>query len=65
MTRFTIGNLDQQLYAQLRVAADCHSRSMEEEVRRILTKALAGGLGTRISSRFGADTGVDLELPSR
>jgi len=65
MASFTIGNLDHQFYEQLRIAADSNGRSVEEEARLILTNALAGGLGTRISNRFGADAGVELELPSR
>ena len=50
MASFTIGNLDHQLYEQLRIAADSNGRSVEEEARLILTNALAGGLGTRISN---------------
>ncbi|WP_342214943.1 FitA-like ribbon-helix-helix domain-containing protein [Pseudomonas sp. TH41] len=46
-----MGNLEHQLYEQLRIAADRNGRSMEEEARLI--------------RRFGADTGVELELPSR
>lgn len=70
MATLTIRNLDEELKARLRVEAAVHGNSMEEEVRCILRKALIGstsakGLGTRISQRFQAVNGVDLELPSR
>jgi hypothetical protein len=43
---------------------------MEEEARLILGRALetvdrAGGLGSRIRSRFSASDGVELDLPAR
>jgi plasmid stability protein len=70
MASLTIRNLDEELKARLRVEAAVHGNSMEEEVRCILRKALTGapsakGLGSRISARFKAVNGVDLELPPR
>jgi plasmid stability protein len=70
MASITIRNLDDDLKARLRVVAASHGRSMEEEVRVILSQALAqpekrGGLGSRIHSRFAALGGADLELPAR
>lgn len=70
MASITIRNLDDDLKAQLRVVAASHGRSMEEEARVIIRQALsrsstAGGLGSRIHSRFAAAEGVDLELPER
>ena len=70
MASLTIRNLDEELKARLRVEAAIHGNSMEEEVRCILRKALiaspsAKGLGSRISQRFQAVQGVELELPAR
>ncbi|WP_426235645.1 FitA-like ribbon-helix-helix domain-containing protein [Pseudomonas sp. TWP3-2] len=69
MTSITI-RLDEQIKEQLRIAAADSGHSMEEEARLILERALAtddrfGGLGTRISNRFGAMGGVELDLPAR
>lgn len=70
MASITIRNLDDDLKARLRVVAASHGRSMEEEVRVILSQALSqqekrGGLGTRIHNRFAALGGADIELPAR
>lgn len=70
MASITIRNLDDQIKERLRIAAAHNGHSMEEEARLILGKALAtvaraGGLGSRIHSRFSASGGVDLDLPSR
>ncbi|WP_342245210.1 FitA-like ribbon-helix-helix domain-containing protein [Pseudomonas sp. OTU5201] len=70
MASITIRNLDDDLKARLRVVAASHGRSMEEEVRVILSEALAkqnkpSGMGTRIHARFAPMGGVDLELPPR
>ena len=66
MSTLTIPNLDDELKARLRVAAALHERSMEEEVRVILRRALSkpaatGGLGSRIHQRFATEGGVDIE----
>jgi plasmid stability protein len=70
MASITIRNLDDDLKARLRVVAASHGRSMEEEVRVILSEALAkqnkpSGMGTRIHELFAPMGGVDLELPPR
>jgi plasmid stability protein len=70
MASITIRNLDDQIKEQLRIAAAHNGHSMEEEARLILGKALAtvtqaGGLGSRIRSRFRASGGVELDLPLR
>jgi len=54
----------------LRVRAAERGRSMEAEVREILTSAVGGrrqprGLGSVIRDRFAALGGVDLPIPSR
>lgn len=70
MANMTIRDLDDALKARLRVRAARNGRSMEAEVRAILSEALAendgrGGLGSRIHERFAAVGGVELELPRR
>lgn len=70
MASITIRNLDDDLKAQLRVVAASHGRSMEEEARVIIRRAMAqadsrGGVGSRIHARFAQHGGVDLELPAR
>ncbi|WP_048308836.1 plasmid stabilization protein [Halomonas sp. PR-M31] len=69
MASITIRNLDEQLKAQLRMAAARHGHSMEEEARIILRGALnqtsTTGLGTRIRERFADAGGIELDLPSR
>lgn len=69
MASITIRNLDDQLMAELRLAAARHGHSMEEEVRIILRKTLTrpkpDGLGSRIRDRVAAMGGVDLDIPDR
>ena len=70
MATLTIRNLDEDLKARLRVAAASNDRSMEEEVRVILRRALSvpaqqAGLGQRIHERFAALGLSELALPSR
>jgi antitoxin FitA len=53
----TVRNLDDAVKAQLRVLAAQHGWAVEEEVRRILTRATLGEastalLGNRIHARF-------------
>ena len=66
MATITIRNLDETTKANLRLQAARHGRSMEEEVRQILRKAVnpaapSEGLGTHLQHRFGALGGVELE----
>ena len=65
----TIRGLDPETHARLRIEAARHGRSMEAEVRAILTERLAPdsaerGLGSRIHARF-ADLEGELQLPDR
>ena len=68
MAQFVVRNLDEEVKAALKRRARAHGWSMEEEVRRILRRAVnepsaeATGLGTRISARF-ADVELDEPLP--
>lgn len=70
MASITIRNLDDHLKHRLRVQAAEHGRSMEEEARDILRKAVGKptptvNLGETIHRRFAALGGVELELPPR
>jgi plasmid stability protein len=63
MAAFSVRNLEDTVYEQLRLRAAGHGVSMEEEVRRILRAAVAppdriGDLATEI---FG-EQGVELEI---
>lgn len=70
MAAVSIRDLDEQVKERLRVRAAQHGRSMEAEIRVILTEAVDDppdgiGLGQALISRFGALGGVDLEIPPR
>ena len=65
MASLTIRNLEDDTKERLRIRAARHGRSMEEEARLILRRAVGGmsGPDVWILSRklFGGDGGVDLE----
>jgi len=71
MASILIRKVDETTKKRLRVRAATHGRSMEEEAREILKKALSGptprkqvGLGTAIRQIFAPLGGVDLpEIP--
>ena len=70
MASITIRNLDDEVKTLLRVQAARHHRSMEEEARVILRKAVGRTPSSRnlaeiTRSWFGPENGVDLELPPR
>jgi plasmid stability protein len=69
MATITIRNLDEETKNKIRVSAARHGHSMEEEVRRILNRAVnqndETGLGTFISEQFQAIGGIELEIPPR
>ena len=70
MAAVSIRDLDDQVKERLRVRAARHGRSMEAEIRAILTEAVSEprsseGLFTALLERFGDIGGVELELPSR
>jgi antitoxin FitA len=69
MATLTIRGLDPETHARLRIEAARNGRSMEAEVRAILTERLAPsaaerGLGSRIHARFAGLEG-ELQLPDR
>ena len=64
----TIRRLDPAVKERLRVRAARHGRSMEEEVRRILSEALQPeptNAFDRLRRHFADIGGVELELPPR
>ena len=69
MAAVSIRDLDDRVKERLRVRAAQHGRSMEAEIRAILTAAVSEGeevgLGRALLARFGALGGVELEAPPR
>lgn len=71
MTNLTIHNIDESIANNLRVLAQQHGQTIEEEVRQILRQAFSDashetiGLGSKISQRFTEIGGVELPQPTR
>jgi plasmid stability protein len=72
MATLTIRNLDETVKRRLQVRAALNGRSMEAEVREVLSDLVASGpaaprqgLGTAIHKRFAALGGVELAIPPR
>ena len=70
MAALTVRGLDDGVRERLRVRAARHGRSMEAEIRAILTDSVTDadneqGLFSALVDRFGELGGVDLELPPR
>ena len=70
MAALSIRDLDDRVKDRLRVRAAQHGRSMEAEVRAILSAAVREpprheGLAEALLSRFSTMGGVDLDLPDR
>ena len=70
MAAVSIRDLDDQVRERLRIRAAQHGRSMEAEIRAILTAAVSeppstAGFARALLARFGALGGVDLDLPPR
>ena len=70
MATLTIHNVDAAVKERLRVRAARHGRSMEAEIRSILSEAVVDdrdrpepNLAEAIRRRFAPLGGVDLELP--
>ncbi|MFA7241181.1 MAG: plasmid stabilization protein [Sulfuricellaceae bacterium] len=68
MSQFVVRNIEEGVKAGLKRRAALHGWSMEEEVRRILRKAMLADsavsipLGSRIAARFAGD-GIVEDLP--
>lgn len=68
MANLSIRKLDDNTYKNLCEQARFHGISMEEEARRIITLAVAPKTPNIIEvflKNFGAQNGVDLDLPTR
>lgn len=69
MASVSIRDLDDGVRDRLRVQAARNGRSMEAEIRAILTEAVSqpepADLFTALLDRFGAAGGVDLPAPAR
>jgi plasmid stability protein len=70
MSAVSIRNLDDQVKERLRLRAARHGRSMEAEMRAILTDAVQEpgedrGLFQTLLDKFSKLGGVDLEIPAR
>lgn len=70
MASITIRNLDDAVKTRLRIQASTNGRSMEEEARLILRKAVERkpgptNLASAIRARFAPLGGVELDIPAR
>ena len=70
MAAISIRGLDDKVRERLRIRAAANGRSMEAEVRAILTEAVSAaddtqGLLATLLERMGEIGGVDLDLPER
>lgn len=71
MAALSIRDLDDSVKEKLRLRAARHGRSMEAEIRLILTAAAAEDerprtdLFSALTERFGQLGGVDLDVPAR
>lgn len=70
MASITIRNLDGDVKRRLRVRAAEHGRSMEEEAREILRRAVggprtSGDLAAAIRARVAPFGGAEVEIPPR
>lgn len=71
MAAISVRDLDEDVAIRLKVRAVRHGRSMEAEVRAILTEAVAAvddeqfNLAQAVRERFVAIGGVDLDVPAR
>ncbi|MBQ1017276.1 Arc family DNA-binding protein [Micromonospora sp. D93] len=70
MAALSIRDLDDTVKEKLRIRAARHGRSMEAEIRAILTSAVTGeapraDLFSALTERFSGLGGLDLDLPAR
>ncbi|MGB3185651.1 MAG: Arc family DNA-binding protein [Ornithinimicrobium sp.] len=70
MAAVSVRDLDDSVRELLRLRAAEHGRSMEAEIRAILTDAVSpprdtDGLALALMARFGELGGVELDLPDR
>jgi len=67
VANLSVRKIDDKIYERLKLRAREHGISMEAEVRRILTRAVAAPrrLGDLAVAQFGPDHGIELTLPPR
>ena len=70
MAALSIRDLDDSVKEKLRLRAAQHGRSMEAEIRAILTEAVddeapRADLFSALAARFSQMGGVDLDIPPR
>jgi plasmid stability protein len=70
MAALSIRDLDDAVIEHLRIRAARHGRSMEAEIRAILTSAVTAeapqtDLFSALTERFARLCGLDLDLPAR
>jgi antitoxin FitA len=70
MTQITIRNLDEAVRLKLRTRAAAKGRSLEAELRDIITQAAsenqpAVNVGRSVRARFKRAGGVELDIPRR
>lgn len=67
MASLSVRKIEDDVYEKLKLRAEQHGLSMEEEARRILRRAVAApeSLGQLALRCFGREYGIDLELPPR
>jgi plasmid stability protein len=67
MPSLSVRKIDDEVYRRLKLRAEEHGVSMEEEVRQLISQAVSAprNLGTLARTLFGEEHGVDLELPPR
>ncbi len=71
MATLTIRKLDEDVKRRLRLRAAAHGRSMEDEVRQILSATVhgkapvSGNLADAIAAIVDPIGGIELELPTR
>jgi len=65
MANLSIRKLDESVFSRLRMLAETHGVSMEEEVRQILKQAVTPHvkLADMALQLFGETHGIELELP--
>ena len=65
MANLSVRKLDDKIVDKLRIRANQHGVSMEEEVRQIIEKAVSNPtrLGDMATQYFGTVHGMDFEIP--
>jgi len=67
MANLSVRKLDDNIYARLRIRAANHAVSIEEEARRIISKAVSAPehISEVFRKHFGPHNGIELESTSQ